>query len=239
MGLGERAVRIRVDGDAVHVLGERFGHERMERWTVGEGEDPLGVLERVLGSSRLLRPGRACEVGLEIESTRTLYRVVEGESGGAGEGTGVPHGVRPVLPRVIREALEPILARRRVHGPAWFSAGPALRAIERLQAPALSGGAGRGLLIDRSSTAVTVLVVEGTAISWGRGAPALEAPAVAAHLLRRAAAAVRGGGGVQWWHLIDVCRPVDEQRRRREAREFADRCEELLGDVPRLMADAR
>lgn len=230
-----RKVRLRVDGDSVQVHGERFRRARTERWDVEDGQDRFEVLERVIRSSPLLRAGRSCEVGVEIESPRILYRTVQGE----GDERADTEGFRPVLPEVMGEVLEPILARRRVHGPAWFAAGPAMRVMESLRERAQTGGIGRGLHVDRSSEAVTVLLIDGVTIRWARGAPADDAPEVAAHLLRRASEVVDGAYGLHWWHLTDVSSPADERRRRREAREFEARCHGLVGHLPRLLAEHR
>lgn len=230
-----RTVRLRVDGDSVQVAGLRLGRDRTERWDVAPDDDRFAVLERVIRRSPLLRPGRRCEVGIEIESPRTIYRTVQGD---ASERAG-PEGFRPVLPEVVGEVLEPILIRRRVHGPAWFASGPALRAVEALRAGAKDGQVGLGLHVDRSSVAVTVLLIDGVVIRWARGAPSEDAPDVAAHLLRRAAEVVDGAYGLHWWHLTDVSSPSDERRRRREAREFEARCHGLIGHLPRLPSVAR
>lgn len=227
-----RKVLIRVDGDVVEVVGVRFGRPLTERWDVAEGEEVFGVLDRAVASSRLLRPGRACEIGIRLESARTRYRTVQGEDDARSD----DGGFEVLLPEVVGDVLEPILARRRVHGQAWFAAGPASRAFESLRERAQQGAIGRGLIVDRSSVAITVLLIDGATIRWARGAAATDAPEVAAMLLRRAADVVDGAYGLHWWHLTDVASPEDERRRRRDAREFEARCHALVGHLPRLLS---
>lgn len=225
-----RKVIIRVDRDAVEVRGERLRGPLTERYSVDRGGDPYAVLESALASSRLLRPGRACEIGIHLESASTRYRTVQGEAEHRSEDA----GFHVVLPEVVREVLEPVLARRRVHGRAWFAAGPAVRAVETMRARNLAGGIGRGFIIDRSSAAVTVLLVDGATVRWARGAPADDPTDAAAHLLRRAGEVVNGAYGLHFWHLEDVASPDDERRRRREARELEARCHALIGHLPRM-----
>lgn len=230
----QRTVVVRVDLDAVEVSGQRFGRPARERWDVRPGEEPYGVLEAAVGSSRLLRAGRPCTLGVHVESPRTRYTIAaEGApsaEGAAGAGFDV------VLADGTRDVLAAILGRRHVHGRAWFGAGPAIRALEILRARARAGPIGRGLIVDRSSAAVTVFLVDGVTVRWARGAPADDAPEVAAILLRRAGEVVNGAYGLHWWHLEDVATPADEQRRRREEREFEARCHALIGYLPRSTA---
>lgn len=228
-----RKVLIRVDRDAVEVSGTRLGRPSVERWDVADGAEPYGVVEHALSSSRLLRPGRPCEIGIHVESSRTRYVTSESMDADADDVFEV------VLPEVVREVLEPILARRRVHGAAWFASGPAWRAFASLKERLALGGIGRGLIVDRSSAAVTVLLVDDASVRWARGAAADEAPEVAALLLRRAAEVVAGASGLHWWHLTDVASPVDERQRRREAREFEARCHALVGHLPRPLSGTR
>ena len=226
-----RSVRIRIDVDAVDVEGVRMGRPRAQRWDVPEEGDPFAVLERVLRRSELLRPGRACDVRVELESPRTRYRTVQGE----GDERCGPEGFDVLLPEVLRDVLQPILARRRVHGSAFLASGPAIRTFRSLRSRVDLGPIGRGLVVDRSSSAVTVLLVDGVDVRWARGAPAEDAPEVAAILLRRVAEVVAGSYGLNWWHLTDVASPADERRRRREAREFEARCHALVGHLPRML----
>lgn len=229
-----RKVIIRIDRDAVEVRGERLRGPVSERYGVEQDADSYEVLERALRSSRLLRPGRACEIGVHLESATTLYRTVQGE----GEHRSEDGTFEVVLPEVVREVLEPVLARRRVHGRAWFAAGPAARAAETLRARNRAGGIGRGFIIDRSSAAVTVMLIDGATVRWARGAPADEPTEAAAHLLRRASEVVNGAYGLHFWHLEDVAWPDDERRRRREARELEARCHALIGHLPRMASRA-
>lgn len=226
-----RRVVIRLDVDAVDVRGRRRGRDVSERYRVGAAEDPYEVLEGCLRTSSLLRPGRRCEIGIELESAHTLYRTVQGDDQHRSE-DGALH---IVLPEVVGEVLEPILARRRVHGPAWFAAGPASRASATLRRRAAVGGIGRGFIVDRSSAAVTVMLIDGATVRWARGAPADEPTEVAAVLLRRAAEVVNGAYGLHWWHLEDVASPADERAGRRVARELEARCHALVGHLPRIV----
>lgn len=225
-----RKVIIRVDSDAVEVRGQRMSGPALERYGVEQDADPFEALETALRSSRLLRPGRPCEIGLHLESAATRYRTVQGE----GEHRSEDGTFQVVLPEVVREVLEPVLARRRVHGRAWFAAGPAARAVETMQARNRAGGIGRGFIIDRSSAAVTVLLIDGATVRWARGAPADHPTEAAAHLLRRAGEVVNGAYGLHFWRLEDVASPDDERRRRREAREVEARCHALIGHLPRM-----
>lgn len=225
-----RKVLVRLDTDAVEVRGERVRGPRTEHYPVPDGSDRFEVLERVIATSPLLRPGRACEVGIQLESAQTRYLTVQGEGSSRSE----DGRFTIVLPEVTREVLEPILARRRVHGTAWFAAGPAARAAATISERAKVGGVGRGIIVDRSSSAVTVLLIDGGTVRWARGAPAHEATEAAAHLLRRVVQVVDGAYGLHFWHLEDVAAPADHRRRNREAREFEARCHALIGHLPRM-----
>ena len=225
-----RRVTIRIDSDCVEVLGSRLGRAAHEVRTVEQGGDAYAVLEDVLRTSRLLRPGRSCEVGVLLESPRTLYRTELGDGASRAE----DGGFTVVLPEVVRDVLDPILARRRVHGGGWFAAGPALRAVNTMERRVASASPGRGIIVDRSSAAVTVLLVDGATIRWARGAPAGDPAAVAAVLLRRVGEAIDGRFGLHWWHLEDVANPDDARARRRLAREVEARCHALIGFIPRM-----
>jgi hypothetical protein len=231
MSPARRRVRIRVDSDLVEVDGRRRGRQAKEFSSVAEGEDRFEILDRVIRTSPLLRPGRACEFGVVIESPDIHYPV---ENGG-------PHGddgkVRVVLPEIVGEVLEPIVARRRVHGDAWFAAGPALRAVDTVERRAQAGPIGRGIIVDRSSAALTVLLIDSARIRWARGAPAGDPSETAAILLRRLGEVIGGRYGIHWWHLEDVARPADERKQRREARGLEARCHGLIGYLPRITAD--
>ncbi len=229
-----RKVIIRVDRDAVEVSGHRFRGPATERYDVESGTDPFEALEAALASSRLLRPGRACDIGVHLESAATIYRTVQGE----GEHRSEDGALQVVLPEAVRDVLEPVMARRRVHGRAWFSAGPLARAVETMRARNRAGGIGRGFIIDRSSAALTVLLIDGATVRWARGAPADEPCEAAAHLLRRAGEVVNGAYGLHFWHLEDVAAPSDDRRRRREARELEARCHSLIGHLPRMASRA-
>lgn len=227
-----RKVLLRVDRDVVEVLGTRRGRPHRERWDVPSGAEPFGVLERAIGASRMLAPGRPCEIGVLLESERTRYRTVPSPDQGSGE----DGRMEVTLPDIVGEVLDPIMARRRVHGTCWFAAGPAVRAIETLTERARRGSIGRGLIVDRSSVAVTVFLVDGPLVRWVRGAAASDAPDVAAALLRRAAEVVDDTHGLHWWSLTDVAAGTDERRRHREASEFEARCHALVGHLPRVVA---
>jgi hypothetical protein len=230
MSAWRRRVTVRLDRDVVEVRGRSMGRDRDERYTVGEGEDVYATLEHTLRSSRLLRPGRACELGVVIESPRILYRTADGEGDDAS-----PDGrFAVVMPEIVEEVLDPILSRRRVHGRAWFGAGPALRAVDTMERRIAQGPIGRGIIVDRSAAAVTVLLIDATTIRWARGAPADDPAQVAAVLLRRVGEFVDGRFGLHWWHLEDVARPVDAPARRREARELEARCHAMIGFLPRI-----
>lgn len=230
MSTSGRKVMIRVDSDAIEVSGHRLNRPVTERHGVASDEDRFEVLEDVVATSRLLRPGRRCDVGVIIESPSILYRTVDGE-GEEHAGDGV---LQVVMPEFVRGVLDPILARRRVHGTAWFAGGPARRTLLTLRARAATGSIGRGFIIDRSTAAVTVLLVDDLGIRWARGAPADDPSEVAAHLLRRAAEVVNGAYGLHWWHLEDVSSPEDVRTRRRESREVEARCHALIGYLPRM-----
>jgi len=225
-----RRTLIRIDSDVLEVRGERLGKPRAERYDFAEGDDPFDMLEAALRDSTLLRPGRPCEVGVRIESARTVYRTVQGE----GESLSPDGEIHVQLPEGMRDALAPILARRRVYGPAWIGAGPASRALATMRARAAVGGIGRGFIVDRSAAAVTVMLIDGATIRWARGAPAHDPTEAAAMLLRRAAEVVNGAYGLHWWHLEDVAAPADERQQRRESRELEARCHALVGHLPRM-----
>jgi hypothetical protein len=225
-----RKVLIRIDRDAVEVSGRRLRQAVTERYSVAPEADRFEVVQEALRTSRLLRPGRACEIGVHLESARTLYRTVQGED----EHRSEDGSFSVVLPEVVREVLEPVLARRRVHGRAWFAAAPASRAYETLRRRARTGPIGRGFIVDRSTEAITVLLVDGATIRWARGAPGHEPTEAAAFLLRRAGEVVNGAYGLHFWHLEDVASPDDVRQRRRAANEFEARCHALIGHLPRM-----
>lgn len=229
MSIRARSVDIRIDRDAVEVVGRRRGAPAHERWDVPADAEPYGVLEAALASSPLLRPGRRCEVGVHVESPFTRYLTGEDVDGSTTDGPRLD----VLLADGTRDVLAAVLGRRRVHGRAWFGAGPAVRAVDMLRVRAAAGPIGRGLVVDRSSAAVTVLLVDGPTIRWARGAAADDPPEVASLLLRRAGEVVNGAYGLHWWHLEDVAAPPDDRRRRREQREFEARCHALVGFLPR------
>ena len=226
----KRKVIIRVDKHAVEITGRHRRRTVTERYDVTEDADRYAVLEDALRSSRMLRPGRACEIGVQVESARTLYRTVQGE----GEHRSEDGELEVVLPEVVRDVLDPVLARRRVHGRAWFASGPAQRAYATLRRRAQVGPIGRGFIVDRSTEAITVLLVDNATVRWARGAPGHDPTEAAAYLLRRAGEVVNGAYGLHFWHLEDVASPTDARQRRREANEFEARCHALIGHLPRM-----
>lgn len=229
-----RKVLVRVDTDVVEVRGRRWGRRAEEQHPVGPGGTSADVLERTLRRSRLLAPGRRCELGVLLESPMIRYRDVRPGPDAPAAGT-----IPPVeLPEAVREVLEPLIARRRVHGPAWFAPGPAHRAIATIRARAAAGAIGRGVIVDRSSAAVTVLVVDSVRVAWARGGPGDAPAAVASLLLERAAETVEPHRRLEWWHLEDVARPGDGRERRRVASEVEARCHDLLGGLPRITVPA-
>lgn len=228
-GVGRR-VRVRIDRDVVEVSGRRLGRDVRELHPIVEPDDPYTVLERVLARSPLLRPGRACELGLIIESPRTIYRTPDGE----GEERADVSTIEPVLPDLTRDVLDRIVARRRVHGVAWCSSGPPRRVYELLREHVHRGPLGRGVVVDRSSAAVTVLLLEGIDIRWARGAPGDDPVETAELLLRRAARTPVALAGMSWWHLEDVARPGDDRVRARIASEVEAACHALIGNLPRI-----
>ena len=224
-----RRVHVRIDEDVIEVSGHHHGRGAQELHRVVDGEDRFDVLDRTIRSSRLLRPGRACDLGVLVESSQILYPVTDDECGSENG------RVTAVLPAMVGEVLEPIVARRRVHGAAWFAAGPVLRAVDTLERRSGAHPGGRGIIVDRSSAAVTVLLVDATRIRWARGAPPGEPADVAAVLLRRLGEVIGGRYGINWWHLEDVARPSDERRGRREYRGLEARCHSLIGYLPRIV----
>lgn len=225
-----RRVRVRIDRDVIEVTGRRLGREAREVHPVVEPDDPYTVLETVLARSALLRPGRACDLGLLVESPRTIYRTPEGE----GDERADTNRIEPVLADLTRDVLDRIVARRRVHGTAWCSSGPPRRVYEMLRENVERGPLGRGVVVDRSSAAVTVLLLEGVDIRWARGAPGDDPAETAALLLRRAARTPVARAGMSWWHLEDVARPGDERERARIASEVEASCHALIGNLPRI-----
>lgn len=225
-----RQAFIRIDADAVEVRGRRSTRVRSERHPVLEGEDPLDVLEDVLQTSPLLGPGRRCELGILLESPRILYRTHDG----AGDDPGAGPEMQAVMPELMLEALEPILARRRMHGDAWFMPGPVERAFRTIRRQVDADSGGRGLIVDRSSAAVTVLLVDGGLVRWARGAPAEDPTETAAILIRRAIGPVDPQFGLDWWHLEDVASPGDERDRLLGAQAFEASCDTLVGHLPRV-----
>lgn len=230
--LKRRTVTVRLDHDCVEVTGTVFGASRHERIAIPDGSDPYETLETVLQTSRLLRPGRACRLDVEIESPRIVYRTPETPDGTLGAAGGP--GIEVEFPDGLLDVLVPILARRRVHGTAGVRPGPGARAIRLMRAHNEQGVTGRGLIIDRSSAAVTVLIVDPGAIPWARGGPADHPIRAVELLVDRAASMIAGRSRIDWWHLEDVASPDDLRAKRRDASGFEAACHALVGNVPRI-----
>jgi len=232
MSLRRRRVTLRLDRDCVEVVGSVLGQPREERTVVADDADPFEILERVLRTSPLLRPGRACHLDVIVESERTLYRTVVREEGEPPPYAG--RGMDVDLPDGLIDVLVPVLARRRVHGPTALIAGPIERTLRTMEARIDRGTMGRGLIIDRSSAAVTALIVDRARIPWARGGPAEEPIRAVELLVARAANIGAGNATLDWWHLEDVAAADDERARRREARGFEAACHALVGHLPRI-----
>lgn len=230
--LKRRNVDVRLDRDCVEVAGTVLGAARHERITIPDGSDPYEALETVLQTSRLLRPGRACRLEISIESPRIVYRTPEAPDGTIGAAGGP--GIEVEFPDGLLDVLVPILGRRRVHGTAGVMPGPGARAIRMMRARLEHGVTGRGLIIDRSSAAVTVLIVDPGAIPWARGGPADDPIRAVELLVDRAASIIAGRSRIDWWHLEDVASPDDARTRRRDASGFEAACHALVGNVPRI-----
>ena len=230
--LKRRTVNVRLDRDCVEVSGIVLGASRHERTAIPDGSDPYEALETVLQKSRLLRAGRACRLDIDVESARMVYRTSEPPDGGLGAGGGP--GIDVEFPDGLLDVLVPILGRRRVHGTVGVRPGPAARAIRMMRARIEQGATGRGLIIDRSSAAITVLVLDPADIPWARGGPA-DDPILAVELLvDRAAGMIAGRSRIDWWHLADVASPEDVLTRRRDASGFEAACHALVGHLPRI-----
>jgi len=232
MSMRRREVTLRIDLDKVEVTGWTFGRHRQELTPVPEGGDPFEVVETVLATSPLLRPGRACDLSILVESERTVYRTIDGAEGEAQPMPG--RRIEVELPDGLIDVLVPVLARRRVHGPTSLIAGPIERALRTMEARVDDRAIGRGLIIDRSSAAVTVLLVDQAQIPWARGGPARDAVQALELLVGRAAGLASGRSRLDWWHLEDVATPADERTRRREKRGFEAACHALVGHLPRI-----
>lgn len=232
ISLKRRSVTVRLDRDCVEVSGTVLGASRHVRTEIPNGSDPYEALETVLQTSRLLRPGRACRLDIDIESARIVYRSPEWHDGALGV-TGGP-GVEVEFPDGLLDVLVPILGRRRVHGTAGVRPGPAARAIRTMRARIEQGATGRGLIIDRSSAAITVLIVDPADIPWARGGPADDPIRAVELLVDRAAGIIAGRSGIDWWHLADVASPQDVVSRRRDASGFEAACHALVGHLPRI-----
>lgn len=227
-----RVVSLRLDRDRVEVTGTSLGRPRQERTSIPDGSDPYEAVETVLRTSRLLRPGRACKLDVVVESARTVYRTV-GEAVGTSWSEDSRH-IEVVLPDGLVDVLIPILARRRVHGSTGVIPGPVVRALRTMRSRLEAGTPGRGLIIDRSSAAVTVLIAGPAEIPWARGGPA-DDPVLSVELLvERAAGPISAGPRLDWWHLEDVARAGDGPDREREAKGFEAACHALVGHLPRI-----
>lgn len=231
-GLTPRVVSLRLDRDCVEVTGTSFGRPRQERTSIPDGADPFEAVETVLRTSRLLRPGRACKLNVVVESARTVYRTV-GDPVTTSWSEDSRH-IEVDLPDGLVDVLIPILARRRVHGSTSVIPGPVARALRTMRSRLEEGTPGRGLIIDRSSAAVTVLIVGPAEIPWARGGPA-DDPVLAVELLvERAAGPITAGPRLDWWHLEDSARSGDGPDREREAKGFEATCHALVGHLPRI-----
>lgn len=230
--LKRREVSLRLDRDCVEVTGTSLGRPLHERTSISDGSDAFETVENVLRASRLLRPGRACKLDVVVESPRTVYRTVEGAVGPTRSES--ERHIEVELPDGLIDVLVPILARRRVHGPTRVIPGPVARAIRTMRSRIDGGAVGCGLIIDRSSAAVTILIVEPAEIPWARGGPADDPTRAVELLVDRAASLIAGRSRLDWWHLEDVASPADERTRRREAHEFEATCDALVGHLPRI-----
>lgn len=232
MSLRRREVTMRIDRDAVEVFGSFLGRSRKECTPVPVGADVFEVAETVLGTSSLLRPGRECQLDIVVESERTVYRTVDGAEGEAQPMPG--RRIEVDLPDGLVDVLVPVLSRRRVHGPTSLIAGPIERTLRTMEARIDHGKVGRGLIIDRSSAAVTVVLVDEARIPWARGGPAQDPLRAVELLVGRAAALASCRSRLDWWHLEDVAVLSDERARHREARGFEAACDALVGHLPRI-----
>jgi len=226
-----RSATLRVDRDRIEVVapGARASHRGY--WSVPDGSDAVDVLRDVLRTSPSLRPGRACRLRVIVESARATYTIQRSEDGAGA----VLDRVAVSIPADLLVRLETAVARRRVHGPATLEVGPLARVADRARSGSVmpDGPLGHGIIIDRSTAAVTVLVLVGASVSWVRGAPGDDDERAMTALVK--AAVVQGDAArPDWWDLEDVvARRAHEDRRAADHR-FEAACAQRLEGVPRL-----
>jgi hypothetical protein len=233
MALRRREVVLRIDRDCIEVQGVIRGRRRGERTSVGPGSDLFESLGMVLRTSRLLGPGRTCHLDVAVESARTVYRDVLDPEGKVLQLS--ERGLQVDLPNEFVDRLIPVLAGRRTHGPTVLIAGPVLRALGVLDLRVERGSSGRGLIIDRSCEAVTVLIIDEGKILWARGGPADDPMRAVELLVARAAHRMTHRARAAWWHLEDIASPDDDRRLRRESLAFEAACDGLVGHLPRIL----
>jgi len=217
---------VRIDRGAVHVSARRWVHPRSERHAVSIDASPGEALQHAFAASSLLRPGRALRTLVLLESPQVTFSPTSGPSAEKAWSITLPSGVR--------EGLLAALGRRHVRGPATLEFGPLARADASLAFHPNLPVDDVGIVVDRSSAAVTVLVISSFGLAWARSVPA-EDPALAARLLiDRACGLIPRGASIRWWRLHDVATTDDARSGQRQRREFEAAAAVELEGVPLL-----
>jgi hypothetical protein len=216
-----RAVTIRVDRGLVELRSPRGRSEGLRSvWSTDDRDGPTALAD-VLARAREVGAGRTRDLRVVIETARVVF----GERRGAADHVGVSVN-EDVVGRYER-----VLRRRRAHGSARLHLGPILR-LTSLR-PDVPGAeeASSTVVVDRSIAAITLLVIDGGGIRWGRAAPA-EDPEAALSALAEAARRTLGSDlGVARRVLVDVARHRDDRAQERSARRFAAAVTRSLADT--------
>lgn len=184
---------IRIDADLVEVTIERSPWRARTVVLPGPRSAPEVALAEALLGTRSLRGGSSVRLRVVIETPNVVYSATHAEG----------DDVTVKLHADLLAALERVIGRRRTRGPATLELGPLVRA-HRALACADRSSQGTGVIVDRSRSAVTVLVLDRGIPRWARSAPAERPIPALIALLERAAVEALAGGRIDWWALDDV-----------------------------------
>jgi hypothetical protein len=233
MSSARSSATVRLDLGVVDVAVRRSLRTRTERIALEPGTAPQAALASVLATSALLRPGSSLTLRVILETSRVVYVPARDSAPRVAAGLRETAGCGVELTAELREGLARALGRRWVNGPATLELGPLVRADVARAARPLSTD-GRGVVVDRSDAAVTVLVIGASGLVWARSVPAADPGLAVRLLIDRARGLLGPGGRLSWWGLSDVASQGDAAAQRRHAREFEAAAAAELDGVPSL-----
>lgn len=184
---------IRIDADLVELTVERSPWRARNAILPSPRSAPEVALEEVLRGTRSLRGGSRVHLRVVIETPNVIY------SATCAEGEELTVKLHPDL----LAALEEVIGSRRTRGPATLELGPLARA-DRVLADVRPGSARTCAIVDRSRSAVTVLVLDRGVLRWARSAPAERPLQALGALIERADAEFLRGERIDRWLIEDV-----------------------------------